>query len=154
MIERLGGPMRDRWVVAVLVVLAALAFGACGSGSSTDGSSSSSDDLGVEELRPKASAVTDQMIAGDWAAIRAQFDENMKSKLAEEGLANAWGSIVAEKGAYQSRGESAQQGSPAGQDLLVFDTPLEFERAPMKMRLAFHPDGTIAGLFILKPEAG
>jgi hypothetical protein len=149
--------MRRRWGVLVLLLLVVLAtaLGGCGSGSSTDLSSGDdgAGDVGVEDLRPKASEMTDQMIANDWPAVRAQFDDNMKNKLAEDGLANAWKSVVAQKGAFQSRGKSAQQGSPAGQELFVFDTPLEFERGAMKARLALHPDGTIAGLFLLVPEA-
>jgi hypothetical protein len=145
-----------RWGVLVLMLVAAIAAGACGSGS---GSSSGSGgggkkDLGVEELRPKATDVTDKLVANDWPAVRSQFDDNMKSKLAEDGLADGWKSVVAQKGAFKSRGEPVQKASPAGQDVLVFDTPLEFEQGPMKMRVAFHTDGTIAGLFILNPDAG
>jgi hypothetical protein len=109
--------------------------------------------LGVDDLRPRASAVTDQLIAHDWGAVRAQFDDNMRSKLSEEALADAWNGVVKQKGDYRSRGDATQKASPAGQDILVFDTPLEFAKGAMKSRVAFHTDGTIAGLFILTPEA-
>ena len=108
---------------------------------------------GVEVLRPKAAEITDQLAAHEWAKVRSQFDDNMKQGLAEDGLANAWDQVVKEKGEYKSRGEPTQLGSPAGKDLFVFDTPLEFERGPMKSRLTLHADGRVAGLFILVPEA-
>ncbi len=142
----------------LFVTLVAVVLAACGSGSSSGGDSSGSNDGGavdggVEELRPKAAAITDQLAANEWAKVRSQFDENMKAKLAEDGLANAWAQVVKSKGAYVSRGEPTQLGSPAGEDLLVFDTPLEFEQGAMKSRLTLHTDGTIAGLFILVPDA-
>lgn len=149
------------------MLTAAVVLAACGTGTADGGDApttaaadrtdngepSDAPATGVEALRPKAAEVTDRLAAEEWAAVRADFDENMKSKLAEDGLANAWKQVVAAKGDYVSRGKPTQLGSPAGQDLYVFDTPVEFERGPMKTRLAFHPDGTIAGLFILVPDA-
>jgi hypothetical protein len=139
--------------VALIAVTLSACDGGGGSGSSSVSGADTSEgaDLVVEELRPRAAAITDQLAAHDWAKVRAQFDDTMKKKLAEDGLANAWGEVVKTKGEYRSRGEPVQLGSPAGKDLIVFDTPLEFERGAMKSRLTFHPDGTIAGLFILVP---
>jgi hypothetical protein len=149
----------------LVTLLVAVLLAACGSGDSGGdvdaagdggGSGSTAGERaagGVEELRPKAAEITDQLAAHEWAKVRSQFDDNMKQKLAEDGLANAWEQVVKAKGAYVSRGEPTQLGSPAGKDVLVFDTPLEFEHGPMKGRLTFNADGTIAGLFILVPDA-
>jgi len=141
-----------------VTLVVAVLLAACGSGGSSgddasDGSDGGAVAGGVEELRPKAAEITDQLAANEWANVRSQFDENMKQKLAEDGLANAWAQVVKSKGEYLSRGEPTQLGSPAGKDVLVFDTPLKFEHGPMKSRLTFHADGTIAGLFILVPDA-
>ncbi len=149
--RRHGGMLFVTLVVAVLLA-------ACGSGGpSGDDASGGSDGGaiagGVEELRPKAAEITDQLAANEWANVRSHFDENMKKKLAEDGLANAWAQVVKSRGGYLSRGEPKQLGSPADKDVLVFDTPLEFEQGAMKSRLTFNPDGTIAGLFILVPDA-
>ena len=145
-----------------MIASLAVVLAACGGG---DGSVTADDDGGngaaeeastadgVEALRPKAAEITDQLAAEKWAEVRAQFDDNMKAKLAEDGLANAWAQVVKAKGEYVSRGEPTQLGSPAGEELYVFDTPVEFEQGPMKTRLTFHADGTVAGLFILVPDA-
>jgi hypothetical protein len=34
----------------------------------------------------------------------------------------------------------------------LVDLPLEFESGPMKGRMAFNPQGQVAGLFILVPD--
>lgn len=152
--------MRRHGGVLFVMSVAAVLLAACGSGTSsddsggaTDGGDSEATVGGVDELRPKAAQITDQLAAHEWAKVRAQFDDNMRQKLAEDGLANAWGQVVKSKGEFVSRGEPTQLGSPAGKDFLVFDTPLEFEGGPMKSRITFHPDGQIAGLFILVPDA-
>jgi len=135
-----------RWkLLAVLCALVGLT-GAC---ASLRGSETAVGD--VEALRPKAAEVTDKMVANDWKAVRADFDETMAKGLAEDGLANAWAQVVQLKGAYVSRGEPTQVPKP-GQHL-VFDTPMTFEKGDMKSRITFHADGRIAGLFILVPEA-
>jgi hypothetical protein len=148
---------RHSKLLSVTLAAAVLVLAACGSGGSSDSATGDTDSRatagGVEKLRPKAAEITDQLAAHEWAKVRSQFDDTMKQQLAEDGLANAWFQVVQSKGEYLSRGEPTQLGSPAGTDLLVFDTPLEFEHGSMKSRLTFHADGTIAGLFILVPDA-
>ena len=150
--------MRRRGAVLFVTLVVSVALAGCSTGRSSDSSGGIGVAPGaaagrVEVLRPKAAEVTDQLAAGEWAKVRSLFDDTMKERLAEDGLANAWDQVVKEKGRYVSRGEPTQLGSPAGTDVLVFDTPLEFEHGPMKSRLSFHADGTIAGLFILLPDA-
>lgn len=105
----------------------------------------------VEALRPKAAHVTELLVENDWKAVRADFDSTMEKGLSEDGLANAWAAVVAEKGAYVSHGEPTQ--IPKVGDTVVFDTPMTFERGEMKSRVTLRPNGEIAGLFILVPEA-
>ena len=156
---------RPRQAVCLIVtLLLAVLASACGSeesgtsdraggGGAVDATEEATAEDGVEQLRPKAAEITEQLAAHEWAKVRSQFDDNMKQKLAEDGLANAWDQVVKAKGEYVSRGEPAQIGTLAGEDVFVFDTPVEFERGPMKTRLTFRADGTIAGLFILVPDA-
>lgn len=59
--------------------------------------------------------------------------------------------MVAAKGEYQSRGEPSQVLKSG--EIVTFDTPMTFEQGEMKSRVTFHPDGRVAGLFILAPEA-
>jgi hypothetical protein len=141
-----------RLVNLCLLICIAVLIAACGDEPGTSPTEQSEGTMGVEELRPKAAEVTDQLAAGEFSTVHGQFDDNMSSKLAEDGLANAWQSVVATKGFFKSRGEPKQIATPAGQEIFAFDTPIEFEQGPMKTRLAFHADGRIAGLFILNPE--
>ena len=105
----------------------------------------------VEALRPKAAEITDLLVKNEWKAVRKGFDSTMEKALSEDGLANAWASVVKEKGAYVSHGEPTQIPKPG--NVTVFDTPMTFERGEMKSRVTLRPNGEIAGLFILIPEA-
>jgi len=105
----------------------------------------------VEALRPEAAEITDLLVKNDWKSVRERFDSTMEKGLSEDGLANAWASVVKEKGAYVSNGKPTQV--PKGGDMVVFDTPTTFERGEMKIRVTLRSDGKIAGLFILVPDA-
>ena len=117
-------------------------WGACDRFSDTDSGD-------VEALRPKAIEITELLIDNDWAAIREHFDDTMKKGLSEDGLATAWTSVTTTHGPYVSHGKPVQ--NPKAGRYIVFDTPLTFERGEMKERVAFHPNGKIAGFFILNP---
>lgn len=108
-------------------------------------------DRSVEELRDLASEITDLMAANDWPAVREDFDTTMTEQLTEDRLQTAWDEVVAAKGQYQSRGEPSQIPKPG--NVVIFDTPMTFQQGEMKSRVAFHPEGRVAGLFILVPEA-
>jgi len=127
-----------------LLLCVALFVGGC----NTTGDDSTAD---VETLRPKAGEITDLLVKNDWKAVREDFDSTMKKGLSEDGLANAWASVVEEKGAFVSRGEPTQV--PKGGGTVVFDTPMTFEQGEMKSRVTLRSNGEIAGLFILVPEA-
>jgi Protein of unknown function (DUF3887) len=103
------------------------------------------------DLAAKAAAITDLLGATNWPAVRADFDATMTAQLSEAKLAEMWNGLVAQLGTYKSRGAPVE--TPKDNIHKVFDTPMQFERGEMKGRLAFNADGTIAGLFILVPNA-
>ena len=129
--------MLARWVLLAALLLAATA---CGSGGGP----------GAEALEQKAATLTDLVAQNDWTAVREDFDATMQAQLDEEGLEAAWRQVTGLRGSYESRGEPARVHKPG--DFLVFDTPMTFERGAMKSRVTFHPDGQVAGLFILFPD--
>ena len=133
-----------RVVRVALVMVALLAVAGC------DSSTAADDSPDVESLRDSAAQVTDLWVANDWKAIRAEFDDNMRRRLAEDGLANAWKQVTALRGDYVSRDEPTQVPIPGA--FTVFDTPMHFKNGDMKSRVSFDGHGRIAGLFILKPE--
>lgn len=130
-----------RLIAGLLIVTCAVVLGC----------TSDADEPDEDALRARAAAVTDQLAAGQWELVRADFDDTMTDSLSTAQLSEAWGQIVAAKGAYVSRGEPKKVQKPGA--AAVFDTPVEFEQGPMKTRVAFGDDGRITGLFILTPDA-
>jgi hypothetical protein len=102
---------------------------------------------GADEL---ARTVIDDLAQTRWADVRARFDAVMHDGLTEEGLAEAWAQIAGMVGAYQSHG--ATEATRTGL-LTTTNTPLIFEAGEFVARIAFRDDRTIAGLYILNPEA-
>jgi hypothetical protein len=97
-----------------------------------------------------ARAVIDDHAHGRWADITARFDDTMRAGLTEEGLAEAWAYIAGLAGAYESHGDTDVV--RAG-DFTTTNTPLSFEAGDFVARITFRDDRTIAGLFILNPDA-
>ena len=154
---RTGETTLRRHIAALLIV--AVAMTACTDEAKVSAPSTTmtTSALGMgataQAFRPKAAAITDAWPKNDWKTIRSDFDATLLAapQVSEAGLAAAWQQVVAKVGAYRSRREPVQIPKPG--DVIVFDTPMEFERGPMKSRVAFHADGTVAGLFILVPDA-
>lgn len=110
----------------------------------------SEEEGGAEAESPflgRAAEITDLHAAAKWAEIREDFDDNMRQKLTEQMLADAWRQLVTQLGPYQSRGEPRVAGVQGG--VTAIDTPMFFEKGEMKSRVSFRRDGKIAGLFIL-----
>ena len=102
---------------------------------------------GAAEL---AKSVIEDHAHGRWADISARFDDTMRAGLTDEGLAEAWAYLAGLAGAYESRG--ATDVVRAG-DFTITNTPLAFEAGDFVARITFRDDRTIAGLYILNPDA-
>jgi hypothetical protein len=74
----------------------------------------------------------------------------MHDRLTDDGLAEAWAQIAAMAGADESHGDT--DAVRAG-DFTTTDTPLTFEAGDFVARITFRDDRTIAGLYILNPDA-
>ena len=96
-----------------------------------------------------AQAVIDDHAHARWAHITARFDETMRERLTEEGLAEAWAYLAGMAGKYEGHGDT--EAVRAG-DFTITDTPLAFEADDFIARITFRDDRTIAGLYILNPE--
>lgn len=97
-----------------------------------------------------ARAVIDDHAHGRWSDVTERFDDTMRAGLTEEGLAEAWAYLAGLAGAYESRGDT--DAVRAG-DFTITNTPLAFEAGDFVARITFRDDRTIAGLFILNPDA-
>jgi hypothetical protein len=95
-------------------------------------------------------AVIEDHAHGRWTDITERFDETMRAGLTEEGLAEAWAYLAGMAGAYESHGDT--QVRRAG-DFTITNTPLAFEAGDFVARITFRDDRTIAGLYILNPDA-
>ncbi len=104
----------------------------------------------LPEAATLAGAVVDALSLGDWDAVVAQFDAQMRDRLTDEALAAAWAHIIGLAGTYHRRGEPE---ATRAADITVTNTPLAFEAGDFTARVSFRDDRTIAGLFIL-PAGG
>ena len=127
------------------MVVSAVLLAACGSGGGGS--------IAPTPPGPFASAadqVVGDLVAGTFAAVTAKFDPTVAAGLSLASLENNWKTYQELLGSYRSHG------SPAS----VMKGQLDVERVPVTManasgeiRITFHPDGTIAGLYFLKAGA-
>lgn len=90
-----------------------------------------------------AEAVVRQMTSGDFSGIEAQFDDRMKAALPPGRLAQTWGQITSQVGAYQKEAGTREQTSGAYHIGVV---TCAFERASIDVSVVFDAEGRIAGL--------
>ncbi|WP_224391612.1 DUF3887 domain-containing protein [Pseudonocardia sp. ICBG1293] len=93
-----------------------------------------------------ATTTVEDLAAGRWSRITAQFDPAMRDGLSEDALAAAWAQVVGRSGAFEAHGEP--EVSRAG-DVTVTDTRLSMEASDYTARISYRDDRSIAGLFIL-----
>ena len=104
----------------------------------------------LPEADKLARTVIDDLAHARWADVSARFDAKMRDGLTEEGLAEAWAHIVGLAGAYESHGDTVAARTGL---FTTTDTPLIFEAGDFVARITFRDDRTIAGLYILNPDA-
>ncbi|MDP9325883.1 MAG: DUF3887 domain-containing protein, partial [Candidatus Dormibacteraeota bacterium] len=98
-------------------------------------------------LDAKATSVVTQLNAKDFAAIRLQFDPTMMAALSEAGLADAWRMYQEEFGQFVSA--EAPTHTSRG-ELVVEQVTVHMAKRDGEVRVTYHPDQTIAGLFFLQ----
>jgi len=104
----------------------------------------------LPEADELARAVIDDLAHARWAAVSARFDAKMRDGLTDDELAAGWAQITGAVGDYQSHGDVHAAGVG---DITTTNTPLSFETGAFVARISFRGDGTIAGLYILNPDA-
>ena len=98
----------------------------------------------------KARAVVAALTSGDFAAIEAQFTDQMKAALPPGRLAASWTTLVTQVGALKSCSTQGTLRAIADKQMVI--TPCEFERAKIDVQVAFDSEGRISGL-ALRPAA-
>jgi Protein of unknown function (DUF3887) len=104
----------------------------------------------LPEADDLAKTAIDDLSHGRWSDVSARFDATMRERLTDDELAHGWAQIVKSAGAYQNRAgtEAVRTG-----DFTVTNTPLTFEAGGIVARITFRDDQTIAGLYLLDPDA-
>ena len=99
--------------------------------------------LAENDLKAQAEADCDALLAGDFAAVAARFDENMAAVLDADGLAQSWSAVAPLLGEYLGRGEAelTQQG-----DFTVAVLQARFANSNLKVQIAYDGDGRIGGM--------
>lgn len=99
----------------------------------------------AQEPTERATQVLDQLDAGQYDEVAANFDAQMAGAMDAATLGQVWESLPQQLGALQSRGEpvASQQD---GHDVVV--VPVQYERAAANVTLAFNAEGQLAGLFV------
>jgi hypothetical protein len=104
----------------------------------------------LPEAADLARTVIDDLTHARWADVRARFDDTMREGLSEEELAEPWVQIAGAVGAFEGHGDTDVVRTG---DCTTTNTPLSFEAGEFVARITFRDDRTIAGLYILNPDA-
>jgi dienelactone hydrolase len=128
-----------RFLVVVLAGLGALASNAAAQQQAP----------GASRVRD-AEAVMDAMLADNFGAIVAKFDDTMKTAVTEQALRTGWASVSKQIGNYVKR-------APAKEELrgnfVSVSISCEFERGRLDLQVVFNAAGEISGLSMRPPAA-
>jgi len=136
------------WVAAVLAVGLAACTGIRKNEASPSPAATSS--AASTDFKSAAEKLVDDLAAGNYDAVESRFDVTMKSQLPRAQLENGWRTFQESEGNYKSHG--AANAVMKGQ-LTVERVPITTATGTGEVRVSYHPDGTIAGLFFLKAGA-
>ncbi|MFF2195811.1 DUF3887 domain-containing protein [Streptomyces sp. NPDC058157] len=89
----------------------------------------------------------DEVVRGDFDAVRARFGTELRQQVSPEALRQSWDAYRAEFGDYVSHGEPRQTGVAAG---TVVSVPLRMAKQPGEFRVTFGADGRLTGLWFLR----
>ena len=125
-------PLR-RGIPVALAMLIATSLAGCGGGGG--------------DLEERAKETVELIFAGDYAAVRADFDEALSATLSEEQLAATRAQFEEEFGTFESMGdpEVVERG-----ELTVVNIPLQMSEGEGEARITYDSQGKIAGLFLLR----
>ena len=92
----------------------------------------------------RAKSFIDALAKKDFAAAENYFNNEVKSKISADKLAEIWNSLSAQVGDFKSQGSVSTK---KAENLEVIVTICEFEKASLDITTSFDEQGKIAGLF-------
>ena len=106
-------------------------------------------DRSRDELEAMADEFVDFLVAGDYAACVAKFEEIMTRAMQEEKLRESWERLQRGVGDYKERlgvKVTRQQGFD------VVYVPTQFEKRLMNIKIVYDEDGAVSGLWFERAE--
>src|SRR5712692_9031930 len=97
------------------------------------------------DIASLARTVAAELGAGNLDSVFARFDATMKAGLPNEKLTAFWTGLIAQAGPLKQCSEPRL--SPWGEVTVAVSTCV-FERQSLDLKLAFHPSGALAGMFL------
>ncbi len=105
-----------------------------------------------DDLQAVAQAVVDNMIAGDFEAAAADFNDAMLAALPADKLSQTWDTLLAQVGAFVSLDDEVT--SQVQDDLTTYFFILRFEKLALQTSVTVDADGQVVGLYFAPaPEA-
>lgn len=101
----------------------------------------------VDDLPSSAKHVVAQLAEGDFDAVVARFDGNIREAVSLETLKTTWNTILEQVGPFQEQAAVNQQ---VAQGLSIIVVTCKFEKAWFEIRLAFNTAGEITK-FSIRP---
>lgn len=98
----------------------------------------------------RARTVLTALAAQQFAAVEAQFTDEMKAAMREGRLAFMWTTLAAQAGPHQGCAPDSRVVAIAGKQMVI--TTCDFERARIDVQIAFDSAGRISGM-ALRPAA-
>lgn len=83
---------------------------------------------------------------GNYGAVHSALDPDLQRKISANTIADAWAKLQQSHGNYLFPGRPST--TPRG-ELSVVEVPLHMARQPGRFQITFHPNGRIAGLYLL-----
>lgn len=93
----------------------------------------------------KATALVDQLMAGNYGTVVAEFNPTMAAAMPESLLSTTLAQIQQQTGAYKER-TGTREAEEAGFQVVYVTTV--FEKATLQTKVVYDANGQVAGLFI------
>jgi uncharacterized protein len=95
--------------------------------------------------------IVEELKVGDLEALESRFNDQMRAALPPEKLRGFWAGWL--DGAGRLRSCTEPRTSLSREFRLAFAN-CTFEKQPAELRLTFHPDGRLAGMFLVPDQSG
>ena len=111
---------------------------------------------GVDEdaLLEASRAVMDQLIAGEYQAVRDQLREDIRAGVTVEDVAEIMDPVLEESGTFQSVEETVTHGSEEEEPLAAVDFQCSFSEEEVSFRIVFDADLVLTGFSVVRQGSG